>query len=237
MLNDLRHGLRALVQAKGWTAVVVLSLALGIGVNTAIFSGLNGLLVAKIPVRDPDSLVRLRWVGRNDMMTSSSDYGPRNRAAYGGQNVQTTFSYAMFQQFRADNRTMLDLFACAPQGRVNVVVDGRAEVAQAFLSTGNYYQVLGVGARLGRTIVPDDDRVTAPPVAVISSTYWHARFGTDPNVVGKAIRVNGVPVTIVGVLPPEFTGVQQPMAEAPDISLPVTLQPQLESAGPDDDQI
>ena len=83
MLKDLRHGMRALLQAKGWTAVVVLSLALGIGANTAIFTGVNGLLLTKIPVRDPDSLVRLRWVGRNDMMTDSSDYGPRNRAAYG----------------------------------------------------------------------------------------------------------------------------------------------------------
>src|SRR5262245_63258576 len=158
MLKDLHYGLRALLQAKGWTAVIVLSLALGIGANTAIFSGVNGLLLATIPVQDPDSLVRLRWVGRNDMMTSSSDYGPRNRMAYGGQNVQTTFSYAMFRQFTADNKTMTDLFACAPQGRVNVVVDGHAEIAEAFLSTGNYYQVLGVGARIGRTIVPDDDR-------------------------------------------------------------------------------
>jgi len=234
MLKDLRHGLRALGQSKGWTTVVVLSLALGIGANTAIFSGLNGLLLTQVPVPDPGSLVRLRWVGRNDMMTSSSDYGPRNRAAYGGQNVQTTFSYPMFLQFAADNRTMTDLFACAPQGRVNVVVDGRAEIAQAFVSSGNYYQLLGIGARIGRVIVPDDDRATAPPVAVISSTYWHARFGTDPNVVGKVVRVNNVPVTIVGVLPPEFSGVQQPMADAPDISLPVTLQPQLDAAGGED---
>jgi len=231
MLKDLRHGFRALLQARGWTVVVVLSLALGIGANTAIFTGVNGLLLIKVPVKDPDSLVRLRWVGRNDMMTSSSDYGPRNRAAYGGQNVQTTFSYPMFRQFAADNRTMTDLFACAPQGRVNVVVDGRAEIAQGFLSTGNYYQVLGVGARVGRTIVPDDDRPSAAPVAVISSKYWHTRFGTDPSVVGQVVRVNNLPVTIVGVLPAEFTGVQQPMAEAPDISLPVALQPQLDAGG------
>src|SRR6185369_654970 len=140
----------------------------------------------------------------------------------------------MFQQFRADNRTMADLFACAPLGRVNVVVDGRAEIAEAFLSSGNYYQVLGVGARIGRTIVPDDDRPAAAPVAVISSTYWHARFGTDPAILGKTVRINNVPVTIVGVLPPEFTGVQQPMANAPDVSMPVTLQPQLDAFGGED---
>ena len=229
MLKDLRHGIRTLAHAKGWTTVVVLSLALGIGANTAIFSGLNGLLLTRIPVRDPESLVRLRWVGRNDMVTSSSDYGSINRANYGGENVRTTFSYPMYQQLVAENKTMSDLFACAPFGRVNVVVDGQAELAQSFISSGNYYQILGVGARLGRTIVPDDDKATAAPVALISSKYWHQRFGSDPTAVGKVVRVNNVPVTIVGVLPPDFTGVQQPMAEAPDVSMPLSLEPQLET--------
>jgi predicted permease len=228
MLKDLKHGIRTLLHAKGWTAVVVLSLALGIGANVAIFSGVNGLLLTTISVHDPGTLVRLRYVGRNDMVTSSSDYGSVNIANYGGERVRTTFSYPMYQQLVAANQTMTDLFACAPFSRVNVLVDGQAELAQSFISSGNYYQVLGVGARLGRTIVPDDDRATAPPVAVISSKYWHSRFGTDPGVVGKTIRVNNVAVTIVGVLPPEFAGVQQPLADAPDISLPLALEPQLE---------
>jgi predicted permease len=229
MLKDLRHGIRTLAHAKGWTAVVVLSLALGIGANAAIFSGLNGLLLTTVPVTDPGTLVRLRWVGRNDMVTSSSDYGSINRANYGGENVRTTFSYPMYQQLVAGNKTMTDLFACAPFGRVNVVVDGQAELASAFLSSGNYYQLLGVGARVGRTIVPDDDKATAPPVAVISSKYWHQRFGSDPNIAGRNVRVNNVAVTIVGVLPPDFTGVQQPVGEAPDIALPLALDPQLET--------
>ncbi len=233
MLKDLRHGVRMLLQAKGWTAVVVLSLALGIGANAAIFSGLNGLLLTKIPAKDPDSLVRLRWVGRNDMQTSSSDYGSVNRAAYGDQNVRTTFSYALYKQFVGDNRTMTDLAAFAPFSRVNLVADGQAELAQSFIASGNYFQVLGLGARLGRTIVPEDDRADAPPVAVISSKFWHSRFGTDPAVVGKVVRVSNVQVTIVGVLPPDFTGVQQPMAEAPDITVALALEPQLETtSGP-----
>jgi predicted permease len=127
---------------------------------------------------------------------------------------------------------MTDLFAFAPNGRVNVVVDGQAEIATSFISTGNYYQGLGISARIGRTIVPDDDKPTAPPVAVISSKYWHTRFSTDPAVLGKTIRVNNVIVTIVGVLPPEFTGVQQPVAEAPEISLPLALDPQLDTSLP-----
>jgi predicted permease len=227
MLRDLRHGFRTLLQAKGWTTVVVLSLALGIGANAALFSTVNGMLLTTIPVRDPDSLVRLRFAGRNDMSTSSSDYGSIDRARYGNVNVRTTFSYPMYQQFLVDNKTMSDVLACAPYGRLNVVVDGQAELASAFISSGNYYQLLGVGARLGRTIVPDDDRPAAPPVAVISSKYWHARFGTDPSVVGRTVKMNDVLVTIVGVLPPEFTGIQQPIAEAPDVSLPLALEPQL----------
>ena len=232
MWKDLRHAARTLLHAKGWTVVVVLSLALGIGANTALFSVINGLLLTKLPVADPDTLVRLRYGGRNDMVTSSSDYGNSGRGP-DGQNIRTTFSYPMYQQFVADNRTMTDLFACAPAGRANVVVDGQAELANAFVSTGNYYRLLGVTARLGRTITPEDDQPSAPPVAVISSKYWHTRFTTDPEVVGKTVRVNNVPVTIVGVLSPDFTGVQQPVSQPPDISLPLAVFSQFDTnSGP-----
>jgi predicted permease len=215
-----------LLQAKGWTTVVVLSLALGIGANTALFSAMNGLLLTKVPVKDPDTLVRFRFWGRNDMVNSSSGYGSLNKTP-DGQDVRASFSYPMYKQFVADNRTMTDLFACAPYGRVNIVVDGQADLATAFISSGNYFQLLGVTARVGRTIAPDDDRPSASPVAVISSKYWHSRFGTDPNVVGRTVKVNNVLVTVVGVLSPDFTGVQQPIAELPDMSFPLALDPQL----------
>jgi predicted permease len=218
-----------LLHAKAWTAVVIVSLALGIGANAAIFSGVNALLLSEIPVDDPGSLVRLRYGGRNDMVTSSSDYGNSGKTR-DGQNIRSTFSYPMYQQFLADNRTMSELFAFAPSGRVSAVVDGQAEIATSFVSTGNYYQGLGVRARLGRTILPEDDTPTAPPVAVISSRYWHTRFGTDPAVLGRTIRVNNVIVTIVGVLPPDFTGVQLAVVtEPPDIGLPLALDPQLDT--------
>src|SRR3954470_4988256 len=113
MIKDLRHAIRMLLHAKGWTAVVVLSLALGIGANAALFSAINGMLLTKLPVQDPDSLVRLRWAGRNDMVNSSSDYGFIQRGP-GNENVRTTFSYPMYLQFVADNKTMTDLVACAP---------------------------------------------------------------------------------------------------------------------------
>jgi predicted permease len=226
MLKDLRHATRMLWQAKGWTTVVVLSLALGIGANTALFSAMNGMLLTKVPARDPDTLVRLLFWGRNDMSNSSSGYGFNNKTP-DGQDVRASFSYPMYKQFVADNRTMTDLFACAPQGRMNVVVDGQADLSSAFLASGNYFQVLGVSARLGRTFAPSDDQPSAAPVAVISSKYWHTRFGTDPNVIGRTVKANNVIVTIVGVLPPEFTGVQQPIAEPPDISFPLALDTQL----------
>jgi predicted permease len=227
MLNDLRYGARMLLHAKGWTLVVVVTLALGIGANTAIFSALNGLLVRKIPVTEPDTLVRLRWAGRNQMATSTSDYGSTRQDPVSGTNMRTTFSYPMYQQFVKDNQTLIDLFACAPASRVNVVVNGQAELANAFVSTGNYYRVLGINASLGRVIIPEDDRADAPPVAMISEKYWRTRFGSDPNVIGKVVSANNVAVTIIGVLPVGFTGVQQPIAEAPDISFPVSLDPQL----------
>jgi predicted permease len=232
MLKDLQLAARMLLNAKGWTVVVVLSLALGIGANTAIFSAISGMLLTKIPVRDPDSLVRFRHAGRNDMSTSSSDYGVTRKTPE-GLNARTTFSYPMFRQFVADNKTMTDLFACAPASRLVVSIAGQAELASGFLSTGNYYQMLGVNARLGRVIVPDDDRPDAPPVAVISSKYWHTRFGSDPNVVGKTIRLNNVITTIVGVLEPDFTGVQNTTDELLDVSFPLSLFPQIDpSVGP-----
>src|SRR2546428_4741010 len=133
----------------------------------------------------------------------------------------------MDQQFVANNRTMTDLFACAPYGSVNVVVDGHADIASAFISTGNYYRVLGLTANPGRTITPDDDRPSAAPVAVISGRYWRSRFAGDPNTVGKVIHVNNVPVTIVGVIAPELTDVQSALSGGPDIAVPLALDAQL----------
>src|SRR5262245_423848 len=227
MLNDLRHATRLLTHTVGWTAVVVVSLALGIGANAALFGAVNGMFLRKIPVRDPDSIVRLRTFGRNDMSNNSSDYG------FSPPDFRSTFSYPMFQQFVANNQTMTDVIAGAPYNRGSVVVNGQSDLATLFVASGNYFRVLGITARLGRTILPDDDQPSAPGVAVISSRYWRSRFGSDSKVVGTSIRVNNVPVTIVGVLPPTFTGVQQAVAESADVSLPISLETQLSVAPAD----
>jgi putative ABC transport system permease protein len=147
MLNDIRHAIRLLTHAKGWTAVVVVSLALGIGANAALFGAVNGMFLRKIPVRDPDSLVRLRTFGRNDVSNNSSDYG------FNPPDFRASFSYPMFQQLVANNQTMTDLIACAPYSRGSVVVSGQADLASLFVASGNYFQVLGITARLGRTIL------------------------------------------------------------------------------------
>src|SRR5262249_53017081 len=146
---------------------------------------------------------------------------------------RSTFSFPMYRQFLADNRTMEDLFACAPFGRVNLVVDGHSEIANAFISTGNYYRMLGLTASPGRPILPEDDRPDAPPVAVIGALYWRKRFGSDPQIIGKVVRFNNVPITIVGVISPELVGVQQVFRDGPDIAVAMALQSQLsQPSGP-----
>ena len=129
------------------------------------------------------------------MATDRSGYGAIEGTD--GREVRNTFSYAMFQQFSKNNHTLVDLFACAPIA-ANVVVDGRAEIASGFVVSGSYHAVLGAKAVLGRLLTPDDDRLNAAPVAVISYGYWNRRFGGSADVIGKVVQVNSLPVTIAG---------------------------------------
>ena len=221
MLRDLRHGLRVLMQAKGWTTVIVLSLAVGIGANTAVFTAVNAILLSELSVRDPDSLVRLKWAGADDVAEDTSEYG--FLAGAQGEHLGATFSYPMFQHLRSANQTMVDLAASRPTGGVTVTIDGRAETAGALLVTGNYHALLGVTAQRGRTLAPEDDNPSAPVVATLSDRYWRSRFGADPAVVGKTIRINKVPVIIIGVTEPAFTGTQRLAAPLHDLTAPLRL--------------
>ena len=174
MFRDLRHAVRVLLKNKAWTATVVISLALGIGANIVVFSAINGALLQKLSVDNPEMLVRFRYGGSTDMSTNRNDYG--NSGSEGDLELRSTFSYFVYQAMRANNQTLADLFAGAPLNSVNAVIDGQAEIATAFVASGNYHGVLGVKAVLGRTITLDDDQEGAPPVAVISSGYWNRRF-------------------------------------------------------------
>ncbi len=228
MLQDMRHSIRLLLQHKVWTVVVVLSVALGIGANTALFDAVNGLLLQTIAVDDPDTLVRLKYVGKNDLGNDFSEYGYSGKDQ-AGRDIRSTFTYPIFRQFQtAGLATMTGVAGGAPLGQVNVVVDGQAEIARAFVASGNFYQVLGIRALVGRTLQPEDDQASSTTAAVISEGYWKRRFGGSRSALGQVVRANNTPVTIVGVTPARFAGIQQTTGPAPDITLPLTLEPHLD---------
>ena len=225
MLRDLTHAVAMLRQSKGWTAVVLLSLALGIGANATLFTAINGVLLQTVPVPDPDALVRLKWYGDNQMVRNTNEYGFSQ--PYEGQQITATFSYPAFLALRSANQTLTDLFGCAPTGSANVVIDNQAEISPVFLASGNYFSVLRVRPLAGRLLTEDDDRPSAPPVAVISEAFWRRRFGASPSAVGRVVPMNSVQVTIVGITPAAFTGVQRLSATAPDITVPLSMDPQI----------
>lgn len=226
LVQDVRYAARTLAATPGWTAVVLLLLAIGIGANAAVFTATDAALLSSVPAHDPDALIRLRWNGDNDAMTDQDDYGFTRRGP-DGLRPHSTFSYQVFEDLAARARGSAELFAMAPMAQVNLVIDGRAELGEGIRVTGNYFTVLGVMPRAGRLIVPNDDRPGAPAVAVISERYWQARFGGDPAAIGRTIRANNVPVVIVGVTPAAFTGVQETLAEPPDVTFPLSLDRRL----------
>lgn len=230
LVRDLRLAVRVLLHTKSWTMVVLVSLALGIGANTALFTAVNGLLLQTVSVPEPERLVRFNWTGKNDMVRSSSDYG--YSGASGTRNVRSTFSFAMLEQFRAANTTLTGLAAGAPIGDVNVIVDGRAELAGSYQASGNYFTVLGVPAALGRVFGENDDRLSAPPVAVISHGYWQKRFGGQTSAINRVVSINGTMVTIIGITPQDFSGIQRLGGEPPDVTVPLAFNAAFSPPGP-----
>ncbi len=224
MFKDLMHAARMLRQSKGWTAVVLLSLALGIGANTALFTAVNGVLLQTVPVPEPGSLVRLKWAGDNDMVRNTSEYG--SNQPYNGKRVTATFSYPGYLELRKANKTLTDIAALSPNNRFNVVINGEADLASVATVTGNYFAVLRATPHLGRLLTEDDDQPGAPLVGVISHAFWRKRFASDPAAVGKVVTVNNLPLTVVGVTREGFGGVQNPGDLGPDMTAPVTKDPQ-----------
>jgi predicted permease len=228
MFQDLRHAARLLLRAKGWTTVVLVSLALGIGANTALFTAVDNVILRTVPVPDPGSLVRLRWAGQNQVYRSSSDYGFNGKTA-AGENIRATVSYATYQAMRESARSagvLTDLAATAPIGNVNIALNGVTDQLSALLVSGNYFQLMQVPPLLGRLISPEDDQPAAPPVAVLSYAVWTRRFGADATVINRVINMNSVPVTIVGITPEWFTTTQSLGTSGRDITLPLALDPQ-----------
>ncbi|PYV43019.1 MAG: hypothetical protein DMG06_12190 [Acidobacteria bacterium] len=223
MLNDLRYGIRTLLKNPSFTAVAVTTLALGIGANTAIFSLIDAVMLKKLPVKDPEQLVVLRWVARHGPSGGASGWAGCPNPE--GLIHTCSFPYPAFEQMRAENRVLSGLFAIAGPGQLNVSVSGQASLASGLCVSGDFFSTLGVAPWLGRAIGKEDDQVAAPPVAVISYGYWERQFRSDPSIVGKSLVLNRFPFTVIGISPPTFYGLQP--GQKPDIWLPLSTQPQL----------
>jgi predicted permease len=207
--QDFRYSLRTLSKAPLFTGVAVLSLALGIGANSAIFSLINQLLLQKLPVKNPEQLVMLAGRGRH----------------YGGNNGRDKISYPMYQDIRDRNQVFSGMF-CTHRNTMSATFAGRTELISGETVSGNYFPVLGIGAAIGRVFNASDDLMQGGhPLAVLSYGYWRTRFGGDRNIVGQKIVVNGAPLTIVGVSQAGFDGIEPGFA--PQIRIPITMNDDL----------
>jgi predicted permease len=207
LLQDVRFGLRMLAKHKGFTAVAVFTLAFGIGANTAIFTLLNAVMLQSLPVKSPRQLVILRWSAHGRPQDSgSSSFGDCHATHWSDtSSASCSFPYPVFKQLRSNDVGFSDVAAFAGPTQADLSGNGQASMVQAELVSGEYFQTLGVSAALGRTIQPDDEHEGAEAVAVLSHAYWQRAFGSDPGVVGRAVKLNGVPFTIVGVADAGFT--------------------------------
>ena len=225
--HDVRYGLRTLARSRGLTAIVLLSLALGIGANTAIFSLIDAVLLKALPVGNPQKLVLLNWSSRGWAEGIMGNIAGDMYEDKVGRMTSTSFSYAVYDHVRTHSQVLSSVLAMAGNdSRLNVTYQGEAGRADGELVSGTFFPTLGVEPILGRAITADDDRFSSVPVAVISYGYWERRFGGDATVVGRKITVNSVPFTIAGVCPPEFYGVQP--GRAVEVWLPLHTQPLVE---------
>jgi predicted permease len=229
LAQDIRYGLRMLRKSPGFTAVAVLTLALGIGANTTIFSLIDAVMLRSLPVRDPQRLLILKWTALHDPNTTSSYSwagcpGESNDSAtrtWGG----CSFSYPMFEQIRAERNVFSAVSAFAKSNPLHVTANGRVSIATGNLVSGDFFSTLGVRAILGRALDPMDDDSSAQPTVVLSYGFWQSQFGSDPSVVGKSILVENVPLTIVGIGAPEFSGIEPGLPT--DIWMPLSSQAQI----------
>jgi predicted permease len=231
---DLRYAARQLRKTPAFTFVAVLSLAIGIGANTAIFSFINVALLKTLPVQRPHELVVFDWVigaqGGRPTVGSWGDLGSVDTDPATGRDANRVFSLRAFERFREGNARLTDMFAVALVWNPTIRIDDQSEIVVSQFVSGNYHSALGVAAFRGRTLTPTDDQPGAPPVAVISHHYWQSRFAGDPAAIGKTLMFNRVAATIVGVTPPGFAGTLLSIGST-DITLPLAMAPQFHPAG------
>ncbi|HEY6400940.1 MAG TPA: ABC transporter permease, partial [Blastocatellia bacterium] len=230
MFQDLRFGARMLLKSKGFTMVAVLSLALGIGANTALFSVVDAVLLKTLPVDEPERLALFEWHAGLPFRVNG----------WGGANFQdlppgiqggSLFRYEVFEKMRQAHATapegpLSDFFAFAPIHQMAAVIGAQAEIVNGQVVSGGYYRGLGVQPILGRAITDEDDKPASEPVTVLSYQYWQERFGSDPAVIGRRLKLNKQSFTIIGVTPPAFTGTLQ-VDFHPAVTVPIACEPLL----------
>ncbi len=209
LLRDLRFAIRSLSRAPLFTTVAILSLALGIGANTSIFSIFDQVLLRLLPVSDPESLVLIATRGSHT----------------GSNRGRNALSYPMYKDYRERNQVFAGVL-CRRGEDVNVGFEGATERVEGELVSGNYFAVLGVRPAAGRLFSKSDE--TSPganPVVVLNYDYWRTRYKADPSIVGKALRINNYPMTIVGIAASGFNGVS--LGYQPSVHIPVTMKKQV----------
>lgn len=220
---DLRYGARLLRKSPSFTAVAAISLALAIGVNTTIFSLARQLLYERLGVPHAEELRLLTWTSTRAHVAVHNLWGGWDNLP-DGRVVCNVFSYPVFKQLKAANHTLEDLFAFKDTG-MNATIRDEAQRVRVEMVSGNYYDALGVHPELGRAILPSDDASSQHgPVAVISYGLWVREFGRSPAALGQIIKLNDVPLTIIGVNPRGFTGAASTLT-SPDVFVPLTMQP------------
>jgi hypothetical protein len=207
LISDLRYAVRTLIKAPIFSTVAILSLSLGIGANTAIFTLLDQVLLRLLPVKDPEQLVLLTTVGSH----------------YGSNTGANALSYPMYKDFRDRNQVFSGLL-CRYGLPLSMGYGGQTERVDGELVSGNYFDVLGVKAALGRTFTPEDDRVPgAHPLIVLSYDFWVNRFAADPKILGQTLTVNGQSLTVIGVSQRGFDGIE--LGYSPKIRIPSYDEP------------
>jgi len=229
LIQDVRFAARTMWRSRTVTVVVALTLALGIGANTAIYSFMNAILLGALPVPDPASLVVVKWHAKRVDFRQPTPESAFVLHSIDGQvydegqgSVSRIWPFPAFERLQqAAAPMMASFFAYHPAGRLNLLASGEADVAQGEYVSGTYFEGLRVTLAAGRPIGSEDDRVGAPPVVVLSSGYANRRFGGAATAVGQSLQINNRPFTIVGVAPVEFYGVDPSVA--PDVYLPLHI--------------
>ncbi len=229
--RDVRYGFRMLRKSPAFTATAVLSLAIGIGANTAVFTLVDAVLLRLLPVKHPEQLAVLRWGAKKGYSSISLTYASSSGDAHSWRN--NVFTWRTFREMRDRHPDFENVFGFSQMPQLNVAVNGQALVTGGLAVTGNYFAGLGIGMAAGRSIVSDNDTASGGLTAVISYGLWERVFGGDPGAIGKSISIDSHLCTIVGVTPKGFAGVSAGgFWRAPtDVTLPIVAREQLDTQG------